>query len=138
MFCFKKKCTKLNFFTLRHNQESKTRKLRDLPDQETRVQDKQMKTICTTWEKNVNTLKITLRAWYKVLNFKANFYNPKWYKHLFLTTLTFHNAPFDYQEAQPEVFGMIKIKNMIFIFVGPDMCFNTSNTLLKYLTLYQK
>ena len=57
---------------------------------------------------------------------------------------SFYNYPdfsqwfFWYQETQPEVFGMIKIKNMIFIFVGPDICFNTSNTLLKYLTLYQK
>lgn len=43
----------------------------------------------------LNTLKIMLKAWDKVLILKANFYNPKCYKHLFITTLTFHNDSFD-------------------------------------------
>lgn len=50
----------------------------------------------------------------------------------------FHNDFFDTRNPRLQFEGAIKIENMIFIFVGPDICFNTSNSLLTYLTLYQK
>lgn len=42
---------KINFFYTKYNPESKTRMLRDLPDQEIGIQDQQMRLICTIWQK---------------------------------------------------------------------------------------